>query len=149
MTSPPCHSCDRETEFDRLPTRELIAADEHWRVGHAFDTSLPGWLVLIARRHVTEVARLTDPEAASLGTWQVRLARALAAELDAAKTYVAEFGEAPGFHLHFHIVPRPRDLAISMLGPNVFGLLGSPENDRVSAPDRDALATRLRMRLTP
>jgi diadenosine tetraphosphate (Ap4A) HIT family hydrolase len=148
MTSTRCHSCDREAELDRLPPRELIAADEHWRVVHAYDTALPGWLVLITRRHVAEVAELTDDEAASLGAWQVRLARVLAAELGAAKTYVAEFGEAPGFHLHFHVVARPPDLPTAMIGPNVFSLLGSPESDQVTAADRDALATKLAARLT-
>jgi diadenosine tetraphosphate (Ap4A) HIT family hydrolase len=97
-------------------------------------TGLPGWLVLVPRRHVTSIADLTDEEATVLGTWQVRLSRALHAVTGCQKTYVAQFAEAPGFgHVHFHIMPRPADLADSLRGPRIFGLLGVPEADEVSA----------------
>ena len=102
-----CLSCNGNADIDRLPMRERIAVDEFWRVAHAFDSALPGWLVLLPRRHVTTIAGLTDAEAASLGPWQVRLSRALGAVTGCAKTYVAQFAEAEGFaHVHFHIVPR-------------------------------------------
>ncbi|MET9019702.1 hypothetical protein ABZV93_06955 [Actinopolymorpha sp. NPDC004070] len=61
--------------------------------------------------------------------------------------YVAEFGEAPGFHLHFHVVPRPVDLHPDLRGPRVFGLLGRDEADEVSTHERDAFALRLAARL--
>jgi diadenosine tetraphosphate (Ap4A) HIT family hydrolase len=67
-----CYSCTGNAEIDRLPLRERIAVDEFWRVAHAFDSALPGWLVLLPRRHVTAIAELNDGEAASLGPWQVR-----------------------------------------------------------------------------
>ncbi|NYH92718.1 HIT domain-containing protein [Actinopolymorpha rutila] len=142
-----CYTCDREAEFDRLPPREVIGYDDRWRVVHSTGSGLLGWLVLVPRRHVMELAELTAEEAAGLGTWQVRLARALAAELGTPKTYVAEFGEAPGFHLHFHVVPRPVDLDPDLCGPGVFGLLGRGEADEVSTHERDALARRLAARL--
>ncbi|GAA5035957.1 HIT family protein [Actinopolymorpha pittospori] len=148
MTTTGCYTCDREAEFDQLPPRERIAYDEHWRVVHATGSGLLGWLVLVPRRHVMELAELTDAEAAGLGAWQVRLARVLAAELDAPKTYVAEFGEAPGYHLHFHVVPRPRALDQSLRGPGIFGLLGRGDDEQVGAEDRDDLAKRLAARLT-
>ncbi|GAB3938858.1 hypothetical protein GCM10027614_19820 [Micromonospora vulcania] len=68
-----CYTCRNNELIDSLPARELVAADEHWRCAHAFDSALPGWLILVPRRHVTSIADLTDAEAASLGTWQVRL----------------------------------------------------------------------------
>ena len=89
-----CYSCARDAQLDRLPPRERIAVDDHWRVAHAFDVALPGWLVLLPRRHVTSIATLTDAEASALGSWQVRLSRALHATVDCQKTYVAQFGEA-------------------------------------------------------
>lgn len=144
-----CYVCDREAEFDRLPPRERIAYDDHWRVAHAFGSALLGWLVLVPRRHVMELADLTDEEAESLGVWQVRLARALAAELGTPKTYLAEFGEAPGFHLHFHVVPRRPEFDPSLVGPKVFDLLGRGGDEEVSAEDQDDLAETLAARLTP
>ncbi|HEY6740133.1 MAG TPA: HIT family protein, partial [Actinopolymorphaceae bacterium] len=135
-------------EFDALPPRERIAVDEHWRVVHAFGSALLGWLVLQPRRHVMEVSDLTDAEAVALGPWQTRLARALAAETGASKTYISSYGEMPGFHLHFHVAPRPLDLDPSLRGPNSFGLLGrTPETGEVDEATRDAFAERLAVRL--
>ncbi len=123
-----CYSCASEAAFAGLPPRERIAADEHWRVAHAIRTALPGWLVLMPRRHVTTVAALTDAEAASLGSWQVRLSRALAVATGCEKTYVAQFAEQEGFaHVHFHIVPRAAGHPAELRGPRVFGLLGVAE----------------------
>jgi diadenosine tetraphosphate (Ap4A) HIT family hydrolase len=120
-----CYSCASNGAIDRLPARERIAADDWWRVAHAFNSALPGWLILVPRRHVTSIAELTDAEAASLGSWQVRLSRALSAVLGCSKTYVAQFAEAEGFaHVHFHIVPRPPDLVAELRGPHTLPSLG-------------------------
>ena len=144
-----CYSCAGNADIDRLPVRERIASDELWRIAHAFDSALPGWLVLLPRRHVTAIAELTDDEAASLGTWQVRLSRALHAVTGCAKTYVAQFAEAEGFaHVHFHIVPRPPDLADDHRGPRVFGLLGPADQPHVSRGAQDEIALRLAEHLT-
>ena len=98
-----CFSCDQEARFDLLPVRERISADLHWRVAHAVASALPGWLVLLPRRHVTTIADLTDAEAASLGLWQVRISRALRTVTGCTKTYLSQFAEAEGFsHVHFH-----------------------------------------------
>ncbi|WP_326562889.1 HIT family protein [Micromonospora sp. NBC_01796] len=139
-----CYSCGNERRLDALPVRERIGADEHWRVAHAFATALPGWLVLLPRRHVTTIADLTDAEAAGLGTWQVRLSRALHAVTGCRKTYVVQFAEAEGFgHVHFHVVPRMADLPADQRGPGVFRLLGADEGARVGAERMDELAEAL------
>jgi diadenosine tetraphosphate (Ap4A) HIT family hydrolase len=134
-----CYTCDRETDLlvqVRLPVREDIAHDEHWRLAHAFGTSLPGWLVLLPRRHVTAIAELTDVEAAALGTWQVRVSRALHEVTGCPKTYVAQFAEAEGHsHVHFHIMPRQVDLAAELTGPRIFALLGAKDD---AVPDERA-----------
>ncbi|GIF02890.1 hypothetical protein Asi03nite_04280 [Actinoplanes siamensis] len=139
-----CYTCRRNERIEQLPVRELIGLDDHWRVAHAFDAALPGWLVLLPRRHVLSIADLTDAEAAVLGTWQVRLARALGVVTGCAKTYVMQFSEQEGFaHLHFHVVPRMPGLPAEHRGPRIFAYLGgSPaENlDEVAAALRDALA---------
>jgi diadenosine tetraphosphate (Ap4A) HIT family hydrolase len=139
-----CYSCAGNAEFDRLPPRDRVAADDLWRVALAFGSALPGWLVLLPRRHVTSIAELTDAEAASLGTWQVRLSRALHAVLGCQKTYVAQFAEAEGFaHVHFHIVPRPAELSRELRGPRIFGLLGTDESSRVDATAMDNIGMQL------
>ncbi|MGC0316293.1 HIT family protein [Kitasatospora acidiphila] len=141
-----CYSCARTAVLDELPPRERVAVDEHWRVAHAFGAGLLGWLVLQPRRHVLSIAELNDDEAAALGHWQVRLSRALTAETGCRKVYVAQFAEAPGFgHVHFHLVPRPPELAQELRGPRVFGLLGDEAGP--SERERDEFALRLGARL--
>lgn len=143
-----CVSCADEARLATLPPRDRIAVDDHWRVAHAFGVALPGWLVLLPRRHVTAVADLTDAEAAGLGSWQVRLSRALGTALGCPKTYVAQFAEAEGFaHVHFHVVPRMPDLPPELRGPGVFALLGRPDDEPTPAA-RDTLAAILRGLLT-
>ncbi|MFE6911735.1 HIT family protein [Streptomyces erythrochromogenes] len=150
MTTPDCYSCGKEAEAESsgLPPRECVAQDRHWRVAHALNTALPGWLVLLPRRHVTAVHDLTDAEASTLGVWQVRLSRALQSVTGCAKTYVVQFAEAEGFaHVHFHIVPRMADLPPEHRGPGVFELLRRPERERVTAEQADRMALALRSEL--
>ncbi|KIF73902.1 HIT family hydrolase [Streptomyces sp. 150FB] len=148
MPTPDCYACAAEAAFDELPPRECVVSDEHWRVAHAFNTAVPGWLVLLPRRHATAVHDLTDAEAGTLGAWQVALSRALRALTGCAKTYVVQFAEAEGFaHVHFHIVPRMADLPPERRGPDVFGLLRRPEEEWVTPDQADRMALSLRAHL--
>ncbi|WP_033338701.1 HIT family protein [Catenuloplanes japonicus] len=143
-----CYACHHNRAIDALPPRELVAADGYWRVAHAFDTALPGWLILLPRRHVESIAELTDAEAAALGVWQVRLSRALRAVTGCTKTYLMQFAEKEGFaHVHFHVVPRMPGLPVEHRGPRVFACLGADEEQRVSPQDQDILAVALRDQL--
>ncbi|AEV85287.1 HIT family hydrolase [Actinoplanes sp. SE50] len=145
-----CLACATDARFDDPPPRERIAADPHWRVVHAFTSTLPGWLVLIPRRHVTAIADLTDDEAAALGTWQVRVSRALHAATRCAKTYVVQFAEQDGFgHVHFPIVPRMPDLPDDRRGPAVFRYLAKAPTQGLTEAERDELALTLRAHLDP
>jgi diadenosine tetraphosphate (Ap4A) HIT family hydrolase len=133
-----CLSC---RQGPGLPPRERIAGDDHWRVAHGFNSALPGWLVLIPRRHITAIADLTDEEAAGLGLWQVRLSRALRDVTGCVKTYVIQFAEQDGFaHVHFHIVPRMPDLPADHRGPRIFGYLQRPPAEQVPVEEMDRLA---------
>ncbi|MEV0397697.1 HIT family protein [Polymorphospora rubra] len=128
-----CLSCTQNAEDTNRPRENWIASDDHWRVGHAVGTAVAGWLVLVPRRHVVTIADLTDEEAAALGTWQIRLSRALHTVTGCAKTYVAQFAEVAGFeHVHFHVVPRAHGLPHQFQGPRIFGLLGNPDQPCVT-----------------
>jgi diadenosine tetraphosphate (Ap4A) HIT family hydrolase len=143
-----CLVCHNNDQFDELPPRERVAADPHWRVAHAFNTALPGWLVLVPRRHVTAIADLTDSEAAALGTWQVRLSRALRDVTGCAKTYVMQFAEQEGFgHVHFHVMPRMDDIPDDHRGPAVFQYLIRPPGQGIDDEQRDDIAATLQIRL--
>ncbi|WP_250290960.1 hypothetical protein [Frankia sp. CiP1_Cm_nod1] len=60
-----CYSCVRNVSLDALPPRERILLGPGWRVVHAIRAALPGWLVAVARRHVTSPAELTAADSAN------------------------------------------------------------------------------------
>ena len=145
-----CFVCSENARSD-LPPRERVVVTEHWRVAHAFDTSLPGWLVLDAREHVTALDELPPAAHTELGDLLGRLSAALRARLGCPKTYVMQFSEAEGFgHLHVHLVPRPADLPQDAGGPGVFRYLGpGAEGEPVPEDERDRIALQLAAALRP
>ncbi|WP_152364398.1 HIT family protein [Microlunatus speluncae] len=148
MDATDCFPCTN-TAAATLPDREQVIRTEHWRVAHAFNAALPGWLVLLPTRHVLSYADLSEEAAAELGPLLLELSRALPRLVDCVKTYQMLFAEAEGFaHLHVHLVPRPRQLAAELRGPGIFGYLGRPEAEWVPADRMDDLARQLRTLLT-
>lgn len=138
-----CYPCREQALPERRPWQEVLQTP-HWRAAHAFNSTLPGWLVLVPTSHVTAVADLSADAAAELGTLIHRLSRALHEVTGCVKTYVMQFAEADGFsHLHVHLVPRAADLPATLKGPAIFGYLTDDEGDALSQDERDALAGRL------
>lgn len=137
-------TCELIQRRDRgeAPLWDRIRRSPGWDVVHAFDTSVEGWLVLVARRHVTAISELTDDEAAEIGPLLKEVSRALQAVTGCPKTYVVQFAEHPDHpHVHIHVIPRAAELAIEHRGPGVFALLGVA--DSVTEDRMDALAQAL------
>jgi hypothetical protein len=55
---PGCFSCDQQAAAS-LPPRDDVVHTEHWRVAHAFNSTLPGWLVVLPARHITSFTELS------------------------------------------------------------------------------------------
>lgn len=144
-----CYVCARNAAVgDDLRTWERVHIDGHWRLALGFDSSLPGWLVLLPRRHVVGLHELDEDEAGDLGRLLRAASTALVEVTGCLRTYVMLFAEAEGFaHLHFHIVPRAADLVSDQRGPAVFAHLGAPPEHRVPEPERNVLAVELRQAL--
>lgn len=104
-----------------------------------------GWLLVVPRRHVEQVAELTDAEARSLGPLLRETADALRAETGAAKTYVACFAEVVP-HLHFHVIARASDAPEDTRGPRAFLATAAESADEGA---RAALCSRVLARLQP
>ena len=143
-----CYSCQHNAAPD-LPPREAVVRTDHWRVVHAFNSSLPGWLVLVPAEHVHAFDDLPADATTEMGALVGDLSRALRDVVGCEKTYLMQFSEAPGFsHLHVHLVPRMPDQPEDRRGPAVFGYLGADESawlpteemDRVSREIGQALA---------
>ncbi len=142
-TTQPCMTCELIDRRDRgeAPPWDMIHRADHWDLVHAYNTSLPGWLVLVARRHVAAIDELTDEEATELGILLRRSSAALRQVVGCVKTYVCQFAEqAEHPHVHFHIVPRMADQPDDRRGPRVFGYLGVPEDERVSEEKMNEIA---------
>ncbi len=106
-----CKTCEmsERRRQGKAPLWDHIYQSEYWDLAHAFNTALPGWMVLIVRRHTESLDELTEQEAAELGPLIRRVSLALKNEFGCTKTYVIQFAEARRHnHVHFHIVPRHR-----------------------------------------
>jgi diadenosine tetraphosphate (Ap4A) HIT family hydrolase len=144
---PGCYSCDQQAAAS-LPPREDIVHTEHWRVAHAFNSSLPGWLVVLPTSHLTSFTELTPAAADELGGLVRRLSVALESVTGCVKTYLMQFSEAEGFsHLHLHLVPRSPDHPADTRGPRVFAYLTQDEATWLPPDELDRLALSLRAAL--
>ncbi len=140
-----CYAC-QTSRASSLPVREEIYRSPDWRVAHAFDTSLPGWLIVLPNRHVSSLSELSASAAEELGGLLRALSTALERQLGATKAYVMLLAEAEGFeHLHVHVAPRMPDQPVSERGPKIFDRLGGP--DQLTADERDRVSTLLRDQL--
>ncbi|HEX4215694.1 MAG TPA: HIT family protein [Candidatus Dormibacteraeota bacterium] len=145
-----CRTCGILGAIDTAPVSERIYWDGTWRITHALDSALPGWLVVIPARHVLSLGDLNGAEAASLGPLLTAASRALVSVTGSAKTYLASFAEKEGFtHLHIHLIPRHANLEPGRRGPGIFGYLDRPAAEQVPAAERERLALALRDAMQP
>lgn len=143
-----CFSCNQQAA-DTRPPREDVVHTDHWRVAHAFNSSLAGWLVVLPTRHVTSFTELTPEAADELGGLVRRLSSALEAVTGCVKTYLMQFSEAEGFaHLHLHLVPRLVDHPADARGPRVFAYLSDDPDAWLSETERDSIAVSIRTALS-
>ena len=135
-----CYTCRQEAGLATAPESEKVHVGEYWRVALAMSSALPGWVVVVPRRHALRLAELTDAEALELGPLLIGVSRALETVTGTEKTYLMQFAEAEGFgHVHIHVTPRSPDL--EHRGPRVFAYLDRP--DPMSRADKAAFARRL------
>ena len=146
-----CVTCELIARRDRgeAPVWDSIRRTPGWDIVHAFGTSVEGWLVLVARRHITTVTDMSDDEANTLGPLIREVSRSLQVVLGCDKTYVVQFAEHPDHpHVHVHVIARARDLPIEHRGPGVFALMGCPAEQAVDAERMNEIAARLSDELT-
>ena len=144
---PGCFPCDQQAAAS-LPPREDVVHTDHWRVAHAFNSTLPGWLVLLPTRHVASFTELTPEAADELGGLVRRLGTALEVVTGCVKTYLMQFSEAEGFsHLHLHLVPRLPNHPEDARGPHVFAYLTDDQAQWLPTTERDTIALSVRAAL--
>ena len=141
-----CKTCELIARRDAgiTPLWDCIHRTQFWDVVHSYNTALPGWLVLVARRHIEAIDELTDEEAVELGILLRRVSLALKEVTGCLKTYVIQIAEAAEHpHVHFHIIPRMANQPEDRRSTKIFGYLGVPEEERVSEETMNEIATKV------
>jgi diadenosine tetraphosphate (Ap4A) HIT family hydrolase len=143
----PCLTCRLVARRDagQAPLWDSILRTPSWDLVHSYNSSLPGWLVLVARRHIAAVHEMTGEEAAELGLLLQRASAALREVVGCPKTYVIQFAEAEGHaHVHFHVIPRMADQPEERRSVGIFGYLGVPVAERLDDATMDEIALKVR-----
>jgi diadenosine tetraphosphate (Ap4A) HIT family hydrolase len=90
-----CQSLDSPSLFE----------DDLWCVRHAEPAGVPGWMLMMTKRHVGGPAHFDDREATAFGPTLRHLSRVLEQVTGALRIYTAAMGESHP-HFHAHLVPR-------------------------------------------
>ena len=145
-----CHTCELTARRDKgeAPLWDNIFRTQYWDLVHSYNTSLPGWLVLVARRHLAAVDEMSAAEAAELGVLLQQVSASLKQVTGCQKTYVMQFAEHPQHpHVHFHVVPRLNEQPETHRGPRVMKYLQVTEDEYVTEDVMNALSTQIRQAL--
>ncbi len=120
MSSPsPCAVCATLSGPGRL---EPLYEDTLWHVRPApSPPGVPGWMMLVSRRHVAGPAHFSDDEARAFGLALRHFERALEEVTGALRVYTAAMGESSP-HFHAHMVPRTAVMPKDAKGWGVFDL---------------------------
>lgn len=113
-----CGICEKLASAEAAP----VFVNELWHV-RAIDppVGVPGWMMMVARRHVPGPAQFDAREIASFGPTWCHLQRVLLEVTGALRIYTAALGESSP-HFHGHLVPRFRDMPKDAKGWGVFDL---------------------------
>ena len=113
-----CGICKKLVSSDTAPVFE----NDLWHV-RAIDapSGVPGWMMMVARRHVPGPAHFDSREIASFGPTWCHLQRVLLEVTGALRIYTAAMGESSA-HFHGHLVPRFEHMPKDAKGWAVFDL---------------------------
>lgn len=101
---------------------EPLFENELWHVRPIDPPSgVPGWMMLVARRHVPGPAHFDAREIQSFGPTWCHLQRVLLEVTGALRIYTAAMGESSP-HFHGHLVPRFAAMPKAAVGWSVFDL---------------------------
>ncbi|MGC0274467.1 HIT family protein [Pseudactinotalea sp. Z1739] len=132
-----CLFCAADVE--EAPPRERAVRTGRWRlVVHR--SALPGWFLLMPRRHIESVHELAPAEAADLGPLIQRASALHVQYFGAVKTYVMQFAEGVS-HVHFSLVPRRIDFPEDRVGPASLGF--NSKDEPLSDDQRDEIALKV------
>ena len=146
-----CKTCEMTARrrLGQAPLWDNIYQTGFWDVVHAYNSALPGWLVLVVQRHIESLDELTEQEAAELGPLIRGVSLSLKSVVGCTKTYVIQFAEARQHpHVHFHIVPRMADQPAERRSAGIMGYLGVSRDERISEDRMNEIGAEIRSHLS-
>jgi diadenosine tetraphosphate (Ap4A) HIT family hydrolase len=112
-----------------------IREEQFWLVEHAYPTTLPGWLVVVLKRHCEKLHELSRAEWLELADLQFQTVRSLNDLHHTEREFTCCFAETDGFkHIHFHAIPKPYNADSESVGTKVFHHLKIDHKNAIS-PD--------------
>lgn len=105
-------------------------------------SGVPGWMMLVARRHVPGPAHFDAREVASFGPTWCHLQRVLLEVTGALRIYTAAMGESSP-HFHGHLVPRFAQMPKDAKGWAVFDLERAAKAGEVQVDASEVARVRL------
>lgn len=89
-----------------IPERFRIHETKHWLINHRIDSHLPGYLMFGSKDgRVADLSALDDAALAAFGPLLARTQRVLRATLAPQRIHITRYGHAPGYPVHFHLIP--------------------------------------------
>lgn len=133
MSTPaPCGVCQS------LTSATPIWEDDLWHVRHLDPPhGLPGWMLLISKRHVQGPAHFNDDEARRFGPVLRHLEKVLEETTGALRIYTAALGESWP-HFHAHMVPRYASMPKDAKAWGVFDLQRAAQAGEIAIDDAGA-----------
>ncbi len=130
---PTCLSCQANRGEISLANTPTIFDGYHWKIEHGYPSAIPGWLVVVLKRHCVALHDLSADEWMELGQLMPVVTRALHAVLGSEKEYVFQLAEGEGFHhVHFHVIACQADWGSDRRGVKVFNVVGSKVKNPLS-----------------
>lgn len=102
-----CMFCDQESKHE-APSN-MIAQNEYATAVMA-DDFREGHCVVNVKRHIQSISELTPEEYNGLFEIIVKVSKALEKKYSIDKTYIMSVSDGPGGHIHFHMIPKHKNL---------------------------------------
>jgi diadenosine tetraphosphate (Ap4A) HIT family hydrolase len=112
--------------------------DDLWCIRHAEPAGVPGWMMMISKRHVAGPAHFNDREATAFGLSLRHFEIVLERVTGALRIYTAAMGESYP-HFHAHMVPRYQTMPREAKAWGVFDLERAVRSGELSV-DRNEIA---------
>lgn len=144
-----CWSCQHLQGLRTVSRAPRIYEGQYWNVEHVPETSVPGWIVIVLRRHAPALHDLNKDEFDELSRLFPGCIGALHREFGTEKEYVMQFAESDHYqHVHFHLVPRAPNWPDELQGPRVFGALGADVSGELTVDEMTKAASKIQAFLT-